>query len=129
MLNRAIDNKDAELAKLELKLGGHNNLVALKEKYHNYSLADQVLNKNETEKIIEVNNKLYRKYEPVFNIPVSKHGRADFYAPYKRIGNFLFETFWFNLAAIWFMTLCLYLTLQYNLLEKTINKIFGKMTM
>jgi ABC-type multidrug transport system ATPase subunit len=129
MLNRAIDNKDAELAKLELKLGGHNNLVALKEKYHNYSLADQVLNKNETEKIIEVNNRLYRKYEPVFNIPVSKHGRADFYAPYKRIGNFLFETFWFNLAAIWFMTLCLYLTLQYNLLEKTINKIFGKMTM
>ena len=121
LLNRAIEAKDRKTLILETELKGHNNLVLLKEKYFNADLADQVLDKNESEKIIELKGKLYRKYEPAFNIPESKLGRAQFYAPYKRIGGFMIDTFWFNLIVIWIMSGLFYLTLTYNVLGKLLQ--------
>jgi ABC transport system ATP-binding/permease protein len=121
ILKRSIDAKDERLMQIENRLNGHLNLVNLKEKYHNASLSDQLLNKNEAEKIIELNGRLYRKYEPVFNIPDSKYGRAHFYAPYKQLGNYLFDTFWFNMAIIWLMSILLYLTLSFNVLGKIVD--------
>jgi ABC transport system ATP-binding/permease protein len=121
ILNRAIEARDQKTQLIETKLRGHKKLIALKEKYHNSSLADQVLNKTEPDRIIELNNKLCRKYEPVFNIPDSKYGRAQFYAPYKRIGNHIIDTFWFNFAIMWIMSFLFYLTLCYNILGRTLN--------
>jgi ABC transport system ATP-binding/permease protein len=123
ILKRSIDAKDERLMQIENRLNGHLNLVNLKEKYHNASLADQLLNKNEAEKIIELNGRLYRKYEPVFNIPDSKYGRAHFYAPYKQLGNYLFDTLWFNLAVIWLMSILLYITLSFNVLGKIVDSL------
>jgi len=121
LLNRAIEAKDQKAQFIETKLKGHNNLVALKEKYYNSDLADQVLDKNEPDKIIEIKGKLYRKYEPIFNIPESKYGRAQFYAPYKRIGNFIINTFWFNLIVIWIMSCLFYFALIYNILGRIVK--------
>ncbi len=111
LLNRAIDEKDYCTQKLEISFKGHGKLVALKEKYHNAALADQLLNKTEPDKIVELNSHLYRKFEPVFNLPELKTGRAHFYAPEKKIGNLFFDTFWFNFVVIWLMSLVFYFTL------------------
>ena len=37
------------------------------------------------------------------------------------IGNWKIDTFWFNFAVIWLMTLVLYLTLLHDTLRKAVN--------
>ncbi len=129
LLNRAIEAKDERTQNLEVGLQGHNNLVALKEKYYNSELADQVLNKNEPDKIVEIKGRLYRKYEPVFNIQESKFGRAQFFAPYKILGNFIFDTFWFDFIVIWIMSIIFYFTLLYDVLGRIIKKFMNRLEM
>ena len=75
----------------------------------------------EPDKIIELHGKLYRKYEPVFNIPESRLGRAQFYSPYKKIGNYVIDTFWFNFIVIWVMSCLFYFTLLYNVLGRIVR--------
>jgi hypothetical protein len=123
LLNRAIDEKDERTLKIEIAFKGHNNVVAFKEKYHNTALADQLLNKTEPDKIIELKGHLYRKFEPVFNLPELKTGRAHFYAPKKKIGNMFFDTFWFNIFVIWSMSIVFYFALVFNVLRKLISKL------
>ena len=52
--------------------------------------------------------------------PSSKYGRAQFYAPYKLIGNQKIDTFWFNILVLWFVTFVLYIALYFNLLQKIV---------
>ena len=126
LLSNAQDSKDAQMLFLQKKLMGHKNVVALKEKYHNNSLADQVLNKSESDKIIEDNNRLYRKYEPIFYVSQSKIGRSHFFAPFKRVGNILIGTFWFNIMAIWLMSFVLYIALSQNWIYRIIKKLHDR---
>ena len=53
--------------------------------------------------------------------PVSHAGQAHFYAPVKIIGSLHIDTFWFNFAVIWLMSLILYLTLLHDTLRKTLE--------
>ena len=53
--------------------------------------------------------------------PTSNYGRAQFYAPYKQIGENKIDTYWFNIMVLWIVTLALYIALYYNLLEKVIT--------
>jgi len=125
ILSRSIEEMDNKIQKIEATLNGHENMVKLKQQYNNLSLADQLLNKNEPDKIIEYNGRLYRRYEPVFYIPENNFGRAQFYAPYKSIGNYLISTFWFNIFVVWLMTILLYFTLILNLLERIMNHFYS----
>lgn len=117
LLNINIKERDLFTSTFASKMGGYQNVVALKEQYFNNSLADQVLNKNESKKIIEKNHKYYRKFEPVYYYPESEYGRAQYYAPVKKVGIEI-PTFWFNLIIIWVFTAFSYLLLFYNALGK-----------
>ena len=55
------------------------------------------------------------------NRPVSKFGKAQFYAPCKQVENIKIITFWFNLIVLWVVILVLYVALYYNLLQKLIT--------
>jgi hypothetical protein len=55
--------------------------------------------------------------------PTSKYGRAHFYAPYKLVGNFKIDTYWFNLLVLWLEVAGLYIALYFNLLSKLINSL------
>ena len=121
LLGRAQDSKDVVIRKMEKKYGSHENLVALKEKNYNNRLAEEVLNKNEQDKILESNGKLVRKYESVFSYPESRTGRGHFYAPVKILGSYEIDTYWFNLGVLWLMSLCLYLLLLTNVLGRIVN--------
>jgi hypothetical protein len=53
---------------------------------------------------------------------------SHFYAPFKRIGGSLLDTFWSNIIIIWIMTMMLAFTLYFNLFArifKTIGKASG----
>ncbi|MCX6287611.1 MAG: ATP-binding cassette domain-containing protein [Bacteroidetes bacterium] len=124
-LSKANTRHDAIYQKL-VNEKGQDAAYALKQEYYNESLADLVLNAASTDKIIQGKDRLIRKKDPVFMDPESVTGRAHFYAPAKFIGPLAIDTFWFNIGALWLMSLLLYLTLQHNTLRKTIEY-FGQL--
>lgn len=118
--NKACKESDKILNEL-LKKYSQEELIKLKEDHHNISLADLVTNKNSFQTLVENGDKLVQLTKPIFKEPESNYGRAHFYAPYKRIGNFQIDTFWFNTLFIWFTTILLYIALQYDWLRKLLT--------
>ena len=100
---------------------GEAEFQKLKEANYNESLMNIVLNRLNTNKIYESDNKLIQKADPVFMKPGSKYGRAHFYAPFKMLGNMKIDTLLFNVIAIWIMTIGLFVTLYLNALKRFIE--------
>lgn len=119
-LNRASSRHDAIYGKLVGKLG-QEGVYALKQEYYNENLADLVLNSASSDKIIRGKGKFIRKKDPVFMDQISHNGRSHFYAPEKFIGPFAIDTFWFNIMALWLMSVILYITLQHDTIRKVIG--------
>jgi ABC-type multidrug transport system ATPase subunit len=103
------------------KLGGMFAFAAFRDAYENSQLSELLLNNNSIHKIEQKGDMLVRYYHPAFLVPASKFGRAQLYAPVKRIGNWEIDTLWFNVVVIWFTCLILYLTLYHD----SIRKILG----
>jgi len=96
-----------------------------KNKYFNESLSDLVRNIAVKERMIEYQGNLIQQIDPVFNSPDNPAHvldyRTHFFAPRKHFFGTYFNTFYFNILVIWFMTLLLYITLYYELLGKIIE--------
>jgi hypothetical protein len=106
-------------------LGSKDKVLDLKQTNSNKAVADLVTNRNGLEQIVRVKNRLVQLKDPVYRMPESRVGRAHFYSAYKRLGNVLLETFWFNLGFIWLTTLMLYIALRWNLFRRFVDS-FGK---
>ncbi len=115
--NQQLDLKFEEL----LKTMSKDEIVELKENYHNENLSDLVLNNAEIKKIKEYDNRLIQLSEPIYRYPESNFGRAHFYAPVKQIFNVKIDTFWFNIMIIWLTTIFFYFTLLFDSLKKAGN--------
>lgn len=100
---------------------GQDGVFELKQQHYNQNLANLVLNKKAEKSIVEGENRLLRKKDPIYMEPESKVGRAHFYAPVKYLGPLPIDTLWFNTGIIWLMTLLLYLTLWHDSLRKLIE--------
>jgi len=116
--NRERDKKVESLIK---KLGSKDALIELQKNYHNENLTELVQNKDEINKIFVTKNVFVQKADPIYKYPKSKFGRAHLYEKEKKIGNFNIETLWFNVAAMWLMSIVLYLTLWHDSLRKIIE--------
>ena len=121
VLNDAIEEKDRKIEDLAKRIGGKEVVLLLRQNYYNDNLAEQVLNKRDNDKIIRFKNQLIQKAEPAFHIPDSRFGRAHFFAPYKRIGNIMISTYWFNLTVLWIYISIFYLCLLTGVFKKGIN--------
>jgi ABC transport system ATP-binding/permease protein len=97
---------------------GIEGFKKLKSSNHNYSLEDLVTT-SEINK--ETKDRIIQRYKPIYMKPVSKNGRAHYYAPYKQIGNTRLDTFWFNVLVLWLVTISLYATLYYSLFKKAVS--------
>ncbi|MDD2196764.1 MAG: ATP-binding cassette domain-containing protein [Bacteroidales bacterium] len=104
---------------------GSDAVFALRQNNTNKALTDWVLNNNEVTKFLETDKRIIQKFEPIYMIPNHQWGRAHFYAPVKQFNNQLVDTIWFNLAAIWLGSLLLFVTLQVNLLGRSISYLEG----
>jgi hypothetical protein len=119
--NRIMSERKDSLVKAIEKKMGEAEFQKLKEANYNESLMNMVLNRLNTNKIYESDNKLIQKADPVFMKPGSKYGRAHFFAPYKMLGNMKIDTLLFNVIAIWIMTVVLFVTLYLNALKRFIE--------
>jgi len=118
--NNAVQRVDSVILAYNNK-NGKGSLDILMNDYHNESLKINLLNYHSKEKIVETPKRIIQKMDPVYMIPLSKNGRAHFYAPYKRVGNLTIDTYWFNIIAIWILTLLFAVALYTNLLRKTLK--------
>jgi ABC transport system ATP-binding/permease protein len=100
---------------------GHEELVRLRETTHNEELADLALNRLVQKKVYDTPDRIIQKSDPVLMGPVSRNGRAHFYAPYKMVGNLRIGTLWFNLLYIWWANTNFFITLYFDLLRKLLN--------
>ncbi|MDO9581198.1 MAG: ATP-binding cassette domain-containing protein [Bacteroidales bacterium] len=121
--NNAMEQRDSVAKSLEAEIG-IEELINLKDNFENRKLKELVLEWATIHKSIKTPKKIIQKYEPGYMKPVSKYGRAQLFTPYKRIGNISIDTFWFNILVLWVVTFILYLTLYYNLFQRTINFFF-----
>lgn len=102
---------------------GEEALYALKQDNHNEQISDILTNRIEINKILQVKDRLIQKKDPVFMIPESNVGRAQFYAPFKKFNDHLYDTKWFNLMAIWIFSFILYVLLLLDVFRE-INDYF-----
>jgi ABC-type multidrug transport system ATPase subunit/ABC-type multidrug transport system permease subunit len=88
-------------------------------KYHNENVADNVKKIYEKNKIIESDGRLYQQTDPIFLLPEST--RSHFFAPQKYLFGSYVDTYIFNIAFIWLLTVILYIILYFDLLHKLID--------
>ncbi|MGC9472439.1 MAG: ATP-binding cassette domain-containing protein [Bacteroidales bacterium] len=117
---KANREKERLYEKMISEKGGTEEFLHYRNRYANHALTDLVTQRNRVEKIQIYRNTLLRRYEPIYQIPDSRLGRAHFYAAYKRIGPWIIDTFWFNLTALWLFVLVLSITLYFNVLGRIV---------
>ncbi|GHT68139.1 hypothetical protein FACS189452_07220 [Bacteroidia bacterium] len=120
---RVAVQKDEHSKALITKLGGAQALLQLQKDYHNNALADMLQNKNDVDKIIEINHHLFQAKDPVFLAPASQWGRAHFYAAHKKLLGKKIDTLYFNTAVLWLMSIIFYLALYFDWLRKGVQRI------
>jgi ABC-type multidrug transport system ATPase subunit len=117
--NFADGKKNALIEKM--KKEDNIGFYKMRDKYHNKSLEEFAVNKNETTTLIEFNHELVQKMDPVFMDPRFKFVRAHFYSPTKQVFGAKVDTFIVNVAVLWIMTVLLYLALYFRLLKKLLD--------
>ncbi len=100
---------------------GAEELITFQENYYNNKLADIVTNRTGIRKIYETKKELIQKYGPIFIMPTNRWGRAQFFAPYKKLNHQIVETKWYNLVVIWMGVVMLYFTLVLDGLRKLLT--------
>lgn len=113
--------RDHIYSNLLREYGGKEQLFSYKQEHHNKAIEQIVLNRRELNKIIGYKDELIQLKDPIFNTPTNKIGRSQLYASKKRIGNYLFDTFWFNLAVVWLTSLFFYFTLYFDVMRRSLQ--------
>jgi len=114
---------DQKLEKIKGYLISKNKAFyeAKRKAYHNESISDLATKAFEKNQMLQYKDELVQQYDPVYRDPAPNYLldiRSHFLAPRKNFMGQLYDTFWFNLAMIWFMTIVLYITLYYESLKK-----------
>ena len=127
VFNASVDKREKLVYFFENQPGFGYNLNAFKNRYFNESLSDLVRNVNTSDRIIEYEGKLLQTVDPVFNDPSIEAGilnyRTHFFAPNKQLGGKLIDTYYFNIAVIWLMTILLYVSLYFELFARMMRRL------
>ncbi|MFZ6009962.1 MAG: ATP-binding cassette domain-containing protein [Bacteroidota bacterium] len=128
-MTRAVSEKENKIDRLTAKPEQAKEYAILKERYVNQAVSDAVKNMNATERIVEVEGKLIQKIYPIYmdehrpehSLDVS----ANLFQPTKHLAGYRFDTFYFNVGMIWFMTMILFVTLYFDVLKEMIKLMEG----
>jgi ABC transport system ATP-binding/permease protein len=93
-------------------------------RYFNEGIADICKKVYEKNKILEYKNELVQHIDPIYEFPIPSgllSFRSQFLAPTKHFLNHYFDTYWFNMAVIWILTLICYILLYFESFKKLMN--------
>jgi hypothetical protein len=119
--NKAVDERDRIYSHLVEDLGGAENFILFKQKYHNKQLAAVVTNEKEIQHYSVHDGEMIPIKDAVFREPQLDSRRAHFYAPVKNFFGYSMDTFWYNLMLIWIFTLLLLALLYYDIIRKVLT--------
>lgn len=95
----------------------------VKDDHHNERVEEYVRKVYEKNKMVEYRNTLIQQIDPIYLDPVPEGPlsfRSHFFAPRKYFMGRYFDTFWFNIGFIWFLSLLFYISLYFNLVHNFI---------
>jgi ABC transport system ATP-binding/permease protein len=121
MYMEALKLKEQKFEALAQNLGGIDRFVELKKNHYNKQLTQILLNEREVREYVFDSHEIIRLKSPVYREPLSNKGRAHYLAPFKKIGPFQIDTFYFNILILWLYTLFFYVALYYEWLRKVIQ--------
>ena len=122
----AIKEKEARAQEIRSSLGGDKEYDKFRRSYQNDAIAVLVKNQDEPQRIIEARERLVQKIYPIYKDPEPDHFidfDAQFYLASKHFMNATIDTFYFNIAVIWSMSLFLYFTLYFDVLRKLLQRL------
>jgi len=121
LYNVSNQKKDEHLVEIQKQYDKKQEFVKMKKEYSNERLTEFVRNSNDIERIIEYNDRLYQKIDPIYRDPECKFLKAHFYAPQKCLFGKYYDTYWVNIIVIWCSSIGLYLVLYLGLLKKALG--------
>lgn len=110
-----------------------NSHNRLRDAYQNEAVDDIVWNKYTKSQIKAYKDHLIQMIDPIYEIPWANNifdYRAQFYSPVKFFLGHEFNTFWFNMWAVWLMTAFCYVALYYDWLKRAMEffpELFGNL--
>lgn len=113
--------KDSIYQAMLYKYGSAQHIVDLRNEYENKALSDLVLSSSSVQQSKIVENEIVQLKDPGYMDPLSKFGRAHFYAPLKQLGSLKIDTLWYNVSIIWIMIVLGFVALYYKWLFQIIN--------
>lgn len=119
--NNANKYRDELVAGFQKTTEDREKFIMTKKMHHNENLADFAKNSNSAEKIIEYENQLIQKIDPIYQDPRRPFLKAHFYAPRKAVFGSLVDTYWVNVMVIWVMTISLYILLYFRGLKRFLD--------
>ncbi|WP_421879394.1 ATP-binding cassette domain-containing protein [Marinoscillum sp.] len=121
----AAQKKDSVYTALS-KVYGKDGFYEIKQDHFSESVSDLVENRNEFNMIIQTDDRLIQKKDPIYMDPYNNFGRAHFYAPVKIIAGYAIDTVLFNVMMLWLMITALYFLLLDDTLRKILHLFSGR---
>lgn len=119
MASEAIDSVNYDIRK---SLPEGVSIGHYKDQYFSERLFSVMQNEGSEDKFVDERGMLIQVMDPGFMVPKKPSNplnyRAHFYAPLKHFAGMTFDTLYFNLAIIWFMTAIFYVALYYEWMAK-----------
>ena len=100
--------------------GSEEEFLAMKNRYENECLEEMVRNSNQAERMVQTNEKIIQRFEPVFN-QNSSFSKAPMFSYVKNLNGTKVKTLNSNIIVIWLMSLLLYITLQFDVFRKVVG--------
>ena len=120
--NNIARSKDKMVAQMNRDETKRTKFLRIKNAYDNEALKDLATNKNEINRIKEIDGELVQQADPIYLDPVSQGNiRTHFFAPRKRLFGKLYDTFWINIMVIWMMSIGLMISLYFELFRKMLE--------
>jgi ABC-type multidrug transport system ATPase subunit len=121
LYNAASIARNKMMGEIQKSMQNKEDFIIFRDNYQNENLSDLVKNSNTVNKVIEFNNELIQKVDPIYLDGLGF--RAHFFAPTKQFFNKQIDTFWVNLGVIWFLSAILFISLYFNTLKKLMDLI------
>ena len=109
------------MVEVQKSMPNREDFIFFRDNYQKENISDLVKNANTVNKVIEFNNELIQKVDPIYLDGQAL--RAHFFAPTKKIFGKQIDTFWVNLGVIWLLSTLLFVTLYFNTLKKLLDLI------
>ncbi len=125
---QAIDQREDQVISMTRTTRGLEEYKFNRERFTNERVRDHVTNAKASDRIVEEGTRLIRKIGPIYMVPSPDSFldfRDQFFTPTKYFGGYYFDTFYFNILAIWVMTAFLTVTLFFDLLARFV-KLFSR---